>query len=111
MVPFPLLSYHWGSEGVSLSESMRRSWDSGALCLTLLVFTTTAYWDIFTQHWNPGLGEEPGVELGPLTPQGGPPQPEYPFQFLTAPACRCGTSPLHISAPPTSLHVAASFYP
>lgn len=49
---------------------------------------------------------ESGVGLGPLDLQGGPLQPRYPSQFLTT-TRGCGTSPFHVSAPPTSLNVAS----
>lgn len=51
-----------------------------------------------------------GVGLGPLSPQGEPLQLRDPSLFLTA-TDRCGTYPIHISAPPTSLIMASSLYP
>lgn len=38
---------------------------------SLLIFTSRDYGDVFSQDWNPGLGIQPGVGLGSLTPQEG----------------------------------------
>lgn len=48
---------------------------------------------------------EPGVGLGPLSPQ-----PKYPSHLLTT-SHGCGTNSFCVSASPTSLEIAFSVYP
>lgn len=114
LVPFKLLSQPWGLEDVRLSKSMHRPFTRNCLGLQQppsswvsisVVFTTNSYGNFSFCPWNPGMG---GLVWGwDLAPQGRRLQRRYPFWFLFA-ACGFGTSQFHISAPPTSLHVASS---
>ena len=85
LVPCELLSQHWSSEPVSqlaskfmLEPFKRNAWDSSTIYKpqSLLVFIPRNYADFSSWHWKPGL-RGPGVELRPLIPQRGSPQPRY----------------------------------
>lgn len=69
-------------------------------------FYNQKLWDLSFQHWNLGLV---GLVLV-LVPQRESSQLRYSSLFLTT-TCRCGTSMLCISAPPTSFDVVSSLYP
>ena len=85
LVPCELLSQHWSSEPVSqlaskfmLEPFKRNAWDSSTIFKpqSLLVFIPRNYANFSSWHWKPGL-RGPGVELRPLIPQRGSPQPRY----------------------------------
>ena len=90
---------------VSLSKSFNRNaWDSRSLHLTqpqsLLVLHPEVMGLLLLalELWAGG----PGVQLGPINPQGLPLQPRYPSQFLST-TCGCGTSPsVSLSLQPVS---------
>ena len=102
LVPFKLLPWCWGSEGVSLSKSVCGFFKGNCLglykCLlpshSLLVFAGRSYGDLPFWHWNPGLGVLIwGWDSSLL---------RYPSQILSI-THGCGTSSFHVSAPCTSL--------
>ena len=72
-------------------------------------FYSQKFWGLLFLALEPQAGG-PEVGLGSLTPQGEPPQPRHPSQFLSA-ICGCETSLFLVSAPPTSLNVASSTCP
>ena len=70
LMPFNLLPLCWSPEGVSSSKwckPFKRNRDSGSFCLpqpqSLLVFLARSSGHLSSWHWNPGVG------LGPLTPE------------------------------------------
>ena len=120
LLPFKLLPQCWSSEGVSWSKSMcgpfKRNYlglQKPSISLSLNpqwflqpgVFIASGYRDFSSWHWNPGLG---GLVWGwgPSILMGVHPQLRYPSQFLSA-TPGCGTSPVCVSDPPTSLQVAS----
>ena len=89
--PFELLPKQWSSERVSLSKSMhgllkRNAWNfRSPLSPSATVpsgFYSQKVWRLLLAlaPW----ARCPGVKLGPLASQRGPPQPSYPSQFLSA---------------------------
>ena len=116
LAPFMLLLQHWSSEGVSQSKSMHRSFKRNCLKFQLLsiLLRHNPCWFLQPEVMEtslPGtgtMGWGTWCGTGILPSQGEHLQLRYPSQFLSA-THWCGTSPFHISTPPTRLN-AASFY-
>ena len=96
----------------SVHESFRsNTWDSGNplshLPTTDAGFHSQNVWKLLFPALELWVGK-PGVRLQPLDPQQGSLQLDPCFFTATD---RCGTTPLHIFASPTSLNVASSLKP
>ena len=93
-VPFKLLTHCWKSERVSLSKSLCRFFKRNCLGLQkFLPLTFLSYGHLSSWQWNPGLRAWCGAETPTL-------ETSLPFLSTTH---RYGTSPYHVSTPPTSL--------
>lgn len=90
----------------------RNTWDSRCplshSATVSMGFPSQNLWGLLFLVLEPWAGE-PGVRLGFLTVQRGPPQPRYPSRFLMI-THQCGTSLFLISAS-TSLDMASSVCP
>lgn len=90
-----------------LGPSKRNVWDYSSplpcLCAVPTDFHSQMPWGLLFQilmFWD----GDPSVRLRPLAPLRGPLKPTYFSQFLTT-TRGYGSSSIHISAPPTTLHI------